>query len=192
MNEQDHQQHYQKQKQQTKLPAHIKNRVMRAARQEQTEAKPNLLQQWNWLLAVGCVTGLFLLFELVSYSRLPFEDNHQYTQVHIHKLEQEPFTSASQQPGYNQKIEQFQYAYQQRQQQNYAFHRKQKARLINNQGSWELATCDDQLIKISSQLMAELFKQRKVEEQLLPGNPVVIEFDQRGRIIRISDSQQMC
>lgn len=173
---------YQDRKKTVTTPGQIKSKVLFTARQAESQHSQARPFNWNIPAAAFCLVALMVLFQLISASNKPYSAK-EYTQVQFHTLKTET-APVSLNEHLEQSLKSIQYNHVQ-QQQTFAFHHRKTAHLIALTEGIELKTCDDTLIKISSQLLAERHLLKLEKHPFKSGDTVTIEFDAQGRIIAI-------
>ena len=150
----------------------------------------------KWLHRAGQVAiaaSTLLLVGLVAMQQ--YDMNHlpqprEYTVVEVHSLEAEKgLLSENVRHKYAQHYQAFL-----KQKQMFAQHHKKSAILQQLDDGWELKTCDEELVKISDELVSALYDMNSIESSLKAGDRVEIAFDITGIILGISRSEQaaMC
>ncbi|WP_156413625.1 hypothetical protein [Lacimicrobium alkaliphilum] len=64
-------------------------------------------------------------------------------------------------------------------------HHSNNARLVSIDSSWQIETCEQQLIVLTQELVAQMKHLKMLEQSLKQGDQIEIAFDQRGRILTI-------
>lgn len=173
---------YQKRKQKHQSPSSVKRSVMSHSRQDQ-----HWRPIFNRIGAVAIAASTLLLIALVTVHQgnlnKPVQTG-EYTFVELHSLDQQVNDLASNVRAryaehYNDYL---------KQKQILARHHKKAAVLNLYEDGWELTTCDQELVKISNELVLALQKIDKVGTQFSNGDFVDIEFDKNGIIIGIQQS----
>lgn len=179
---------YQQRKSLHKAPHAVLKRVMQeaAARQGNSSWKLNL---FNWTSGISLTAATLFLISVVAlqWRNLPLLPTSvvQYNLVEIHSLEEEyanvSDTSYSSKVKYEQHYAEFLHK-----QQTFARHHDKIASLRRLDEGWELTTCDEQLVKISAELVQALSDLNRIEAELQSGDWVDVVFNKEGKIIGIS------
>jgi hypothetical protein len=175
---------YQQRKELYKAPSSVKKHIIRAAKKKNTIGFTEL-NLVNWTKGISVAAATVLLISLIAIRN---NDNHWFNQksvevslVEIHSLNDEKVPLS-------QSIR-VKYAYNYHeylsQQQTLASHHRKNALLRLTEEGWELTTCDDELLKISAELVRTLINVNRIEKQVENGDRVDIIFDQDGHIISI-------
>ena len=170
---------YNKRKQKHRAPASIKRAVLIENRHS-TSFLPSL----NRLTGVAIAASLLLLVSLVVVQQRDWQygtPTVEYTLVEIHSLDQNPVAVAE---NVRQKNAQHYANYLLQEQILARHHRKSAVLNVASQG-WELATCEQELVKISAELVASLQQLDRVGTQFKTGDFVSIDFDKNGLIVGI-------
>lgn len=183
---------YQQHKQETQVPRYIKRQVMVAAQKANHQTKG----QWrsaHWVSAIASVAVFAILINMFIISKNTVDtfneltvdtQNRELVVGVVHRLESEVDARVAK----NEREQQFDSIYQDYQRQKLAFsvHHQQVAKLVAVSEGWSLKTCDDQLVKISPQLVSLFVDWEQIEANITLGDQVDITFDNQGRITKIS------
>ena len=150
----------------------------------------------KWLHRAGQVAiaaSTLLLVGLVAmqhYDLKQVPKPQQYTLVEIHSLDNEKGRlSENVRHKYVQHYQAFL-----KQKQMFAQHHKKSAIIQQLDDGWELKTCEEELVKISDELVSALYDINSIDTSLKTGDRVEIAFDRTGIILGIIRSEQaaMC
>jgi hypothetical protein len=182
---------YQQRKSLHKAPHAVQKRVMQEAkaRQGRQSWKLNL---FNWTTGISLTAATLFLISLVAlqWQNLPLLPTSvvQYNWVEMHSLEEE-YANVSD-ASYSSKVKYEQhYAEFLSKQQTFARHHDKIASLKRLDEGWELTTCDEQLVKISAELVQALRELNRIEAELQSGDWVDVAFTKEGRIIGIRQNK---
>ncbi|MFT4941204.1 MAG: hypothetical protein ACI88A_004268 [Paraglaciecola sp.] len=175
---------YQQRKTAYKAPSSVKRHIIRAAKKKKTVgfSEFNLT---NWTKGISLAAATVLLISLVAIRN---NDSNWFTPksvevslVEFHSLNDENVPlSQSIKVKYARNFDQYL-----NQQQTLANHHSKNALLRLTDEGWELTTCNDELLKISAELVLTLRNVNRIEEQLKNGDRVDIVFNQDGHIMKI-------
>ena len=142
---------------------------------------------------VAIAASTLLLIVLVAFQHYSL-NNHlpqqQYTLVEIHSLDEKEGPLSE---NVRHKYAQHYQAYL-KQKQMFAKHHKKSAIIQQLDDGWELKTCDEEIVRISNELINALYDLNSIETSLRAGDQVEIAFDRTGIILSIdrSNSATMC
>lgn len=179
---------YQQRKQHYRASASDKRRIM------DSELLSTPWQKWFHRVGqIAIAASTLLLISLVAFEQYKLnkpDSAQEYTLVELHSLEED---AGSLSANMRHKYAQHYNAYLE-QQQMFARHHKKSAVLSQFDNGWELQTCDQELVKISDELVEALHRMDTIEMSLKPGDLVDITFDKSGIIlgIRRSNRAAMC
>lgn len=171
--------HYSKQKRQFKAPIEHKKYVLQKAKRIDKETTTNTSLNW---FAPGALAASILV--LTYFVLIPQPINHipivaQNTYIELHTLEM-PDESNSRALAYAALEKEY------AQKQMITAVARKPARLeINDDGTWDLETCEDDVIQISKQLISMLKKYDVLNTHFNSGMMVAISFNSDGHITRI-------
>lgn len=184
---------YEKDKMREPSPSAIRRNVMLAANKEALASSSigNQLKRWmqtsKSLIAATAMIALVAAVWIGQYKleRGAFNQN-QYTNVQIHSLS-EPQELAS-----NNIRLKYDAAYKEflQQQGTLTAHHQSPAKLRLNDNGWTLATCKNELLQISDELLNILKDVQRIDTNLVIGDSVNILFAMDGRIIQIVKSPE--
>jgi hypothetical protein len=175
---------YQQRKAAYKAPSSVKKNIIRTAKNKQTIS----MTEFNfisWTKGISLAAATVLLISLVVIRN---NDTSWFNQksvevslVEIHSLSDENVPlSQSIRVKYARNYHQYL-----NQQQTLVSHHRKNALLRLTDEGWELTTCNDELLKISAELVRTLRSVNRIEERLENGDRVDIIFNQDGHIINI-------
>lgn len=149
---------------------------------------------WNWQSiyqqfgAIALAASTLLLIGLISLQQLPNQQKPLmvYRTIEVHDLQPEEIGTAEQirnqyAARYNQYLAQ---------RQTFAFHHQKSAILHQANSGWEMTTCDQELVKVSNDLLMALIGINKIESKIENGDSVEIMFDESGIILGIKQAKQ--
>lgn len=184
---------YEKDKMRKPSPSAIRRNVMLAANKEALASSSigNQLKRWMQTskLLIG-TTAMITLVVAVWVGQYKLEqgafNQNQYTTIQIHSLS-EPQELAS-----NNIRLKYDVAYKEflQQQGTLAAHYQSSAKLRLNDNGWTLATCKNELLQISDELLNILEAVHRIDTNLVLGDSVNILFAMDGRIIQIVKSPE--
>ncbi|BDX04900.1 hypothetical protein [Planctobacterium marinum] len=180
------QQQYQRQKQSAQPPESIKRYVLAKARR--ADKSPGSGLQKLPMLALAA--SLLVLAWLVLLPERQLKQETQFTVIDYHGLEAESSGSVDSAPAIQRRFEynaaQQRYAYQSQ----LGNAERKVARLsIQLDGSWQLATCEQNALLISKELVALLQKQQRLPAVLQPEAPMEVLFANDGKILQINQTE---
>jgi len=182
---------YQKDKMRGESPSAIRRNVMLAANKEALASSGIGMQLKRWVQAsksLVAATAMIALVAVVWVGQYKLErgafNQNQYTNVQIHSL------SAPQELASNNIRLKYDVAYKEflQQQGTLAAHHQSSAKLRLNDNGWTLATCKNELLQISDELLNILKDVQRLDTDLVIGDSVNILFAMDGRIIQIVKS----
>lgn len=175
---------YHARKSKYKSPASIKRAVLFKNTQQSS-----LLPSMKQITGVAVAASIMLLLSLIVIQDSRWSTNTppiEYTWVEVHSLSEAPVDLAK---NVRQKNA-LHYANFLKQEEVLEQRYKKDAVLqIVDQG-WELKTCEQELVKISADLVASLKSLDRVEKRIGDGDFVSISFDKNGLIVGIVATQQ--
>lgn len=176
---------YQKRKQKHKAPGSIKRAIVLNNTQSRL-----VWPSFNMLAGVGVTASLMLLISLIvmqqSQLNLP-PSRTELTLVEVHSLDKKSQSLAE---NVQQRHAQHYQNYL-KQQQILASHHKKSAVLHLAAEGWELQTCDQELLTISTELVATLQQLNRVDSSLKTGDYVNVDFDRNGLIVGIFQAETL-
>ncbi len=184
---------YEKDKMSVSSPSAIRRNVMLAANKEAlaTSGIGNQLKRWmQTSKSLIAATAMFALVAVVWLGQYKLErgafNQSQYTNVQIHSL------SAPQELASNDIRLKYDAAYKEflQQQGTLSAHHQSSAKLRLNDNGWTLATCKNELLQISNELLNILKDVQRIDTDLVIGDSVNILFAMDGRIIQIVKSPE--
>lgn len=184
---------YEKDKMRGSSPSAIKLNVMLAANKEALASSSIGMQFKRWmqtsksLIAATAMVALVAVVWVGQYKleRGAFNQN-QYTNVQIHSLaETQELASNNIRLKYDAAYKEFL-----QQQGTLAAHHQSSAKLRLNDNGWTLATCKNELLQISDELLNILKDVQRIDTGLVIGDSVNILFAMDGRIIQIVKSPE--
>jgi hypothetical protein len=184
---------YNNEKQSHSSPNSIRRNVILAAKKEELKANSLSNQFKHWanrstsLIAASAVIALVVVVGIGQYKLDKGGFNQEeYTNIQIHSF------SAPQELASDKLRLQYDTAYKDflQQQGTLSAHHKTSAKLkVTNEG-WSLATCQNELVQISGELLAVLNDMQRVDIDLHAGDSVDILFAMDGRIIQLLKSPE--
>ena len=179
---------YQRRKARSSSPSSIKRKIM-----EHEVFKPKW-HQWfsrTSTLALGLSTLLLIGLVYVQHTNLnQANSTHTYTMVEIHNL------APTEQPLSEHVRHRYAQHYNDylKQKQVFAMTHHKPAIIEKMDGEWALTTCQQELVKISDELIQALRQLDSIDTTLREGDAVQIAFDQSGIILGITrnHSAKMC
>ena len=184
---------YHKEKGNQASPSSIRRNVILAAKKEElaSNSLANKLKRWTntskSLVAASAVIALVAVVWLGQYKIEQGGFNQaQYTNVQIHSF------SGPQELASNKIRLQYDAAYKEflQQQGTLSAHHQSSARLKVSEDGWSLATCQNELLEISDELLAVLNDMQLIDNGLSTGDSVEILFARDGRILQIIKAQE--
>ncbi|MFT2090340.1 hypothetical protein [Paraglaciecola sp. 2405UD69-4] len=173
---------YSKRKSQHPAPASIKHKLLNA----QAADKSNTAI-FNRISYVAVAASTLLLIGVMLLRNQQFNTPAvAYQTIEIHSLETEasnPLSSESIKNRYAQHYEDYLM-----QQKTYAQHHQKHAKLTVAGNTWELTTCDNQVMQVSEELITALTEIHQIGSQVNSGDIVEIAFDQNGIILGIQST----
>lgn len=175
---------YRQRKNQHIAPASIKRAVL-----TKHQAKLNTQQIWRRISHVAVAASTLLLCGLVYWHYYAWQITEpqisgiQYTTVELHSLapaKQSEDLTERYAKHYNDYLSQ---------QNILAMHHTKQAVLRQTEGDWQLQTCDQQVVKVSQQLIQALRDIHQIDANLKDGDNVELHFDKNGIILSISQSR---
>lgn len=171
---------YDARKQRYQAPAASKRVVLRH-HQASHKASTTWLNRFQMLAIASATILLVSLVAINHYSMQHSDAPIKYTWVEIHSMEDEAtdqFANIRHRYStlYNDYLQQ---------QHVLLTHHNRNALLSQLDDGWELRTCDNELVKISRELVAQLTQMNLVSDTLKSGDRVNIEFNQSGLIVGI-------
>ena len=175
---------YQQRKNQHLAPASIKRAVI-----ARHQSAINTQRVWRRISHVAVAASTLLLCGLVYWHYYVWQVDEpvlattQYTTVELHSLaanKQSADISERYAKHYQQYLSQ---------QQVLVMHHKKQAVLRDKEGDWQLQTCDQQLVKVSKDLINALRNIHQIDENIKHGDSVELRFDKNGIILGISQSK---
>ncbi|MGO4891695.1 hypothetical protein [Flavobacterium sp. W21_SRS_FM6] len=177
---------YQQRKTQNPAPAGVKRHVL-----AQHQSSINHEKVWRRLTQVALAASTLLLFGLVFWHQYSWQNlepqlaAEQYTTIELHSLaprKQSDAISERYAKHYNNYLTQ---------QQVLAFHHKKQAVLQQMDDGWQLQTCDQQVVKVSQELINALRNIHQIEGTFSTGDKVEMMFDKTGLILGIKPSAKL-
>ncbi|GAA6186809.1 hypothetical protein [Aliiglaciecola sp. NS0011-25] len=170
---------YQQRKTKVQTTGSMKRQLMQS-----TESKSKLYTWFHHFQRATFATGTILLLGLVawqSYELRQSPETLRYTSVEIHNIDDQ------QSQDYSQISQRYQQHYQDYLQQKalLASHHQKSAILSQFENGWELRTCDNELVKISKQLIETLQQMNLINGNFKSGDSVEIAFNVSGLIVGI-------
>ncbi len=184
---------YEKGKMRGSSPSAIRRNVMLAANKDALASNSIGMQFKRWvqtsksLIAATAMIALVAVVWLGQYKlqQGAFNQN-QYTNVQIHSLaEAQELVSNDIRLKYDAAYKEFL-----QQQGTLAAHHQSSAKLRLNDNGWTLATCKNELLQISDELLNILKDVQRIDTGLVIGDSVNILFAMDGRIIQIVKSPE--
>lgn len=176
---------YQKRKQKHKAPGSIKRAVVLNNTQSRI-----VWPSFNMLAGVGVAASLMLLVSLIvvqqSQFNLPLKRT-ELTLIEVHSLDTESLSLAE---NVRQRHAQHYQNYLRQQQILASYHKKSAVLNLAAEG-WELRTCEKELLRISSELVAALQHIDRVDSGLKNGDYVDVDFDKNGLIVAITPAKSL-
>lgn len=175
--EQSLKEQYAKRKRQHLAPPSIKRYVLMKQQNHQTNA--HIFKRLSYV-AVAASTLLLMSFLLIERSErgLP---NADIAVVQIHTLSPEVESLSEH---LNSRYASHYHDYL-KQKQTFAAHHKKRAMLRDTDDGWQLATCDNEVLQLSDELITALVGMQQIDTQLKTGDMVDIAFDQSGIVLGI-------
>jgi hypothetical protein len=182
---------YNNKKQGQSSPKSIRRNVMLAAKKEELAANSfsNQLKRWanrsTSLLATSALVALIAVVWVGQYKLNQGAFNQEeYTNVQIHSFSvPEELASDKIRLQYDAAYKDFL-----QQQGTLSAHHTTSAKLRVTKDGWSMATCRNELVQISDELLAVLNDMQRVDIELHAGDSVDILFAMDGRIIQILKS----
>jgi hypothetical protein len=177
---------YQQRKAQNAAPAGIKRQVL-----AKHQAAMTSQQIWRRMTHVAVAASTLLLCGLVFWHHYSWQSVEQeiattnYTTIELHSLapsKQSDAISERYAKHYNNYLSQ---------QQVLAFHHKKQAVLQQTEDGWQLQTCDQQIVKVSQDLIDALRNIHQIEGTFKNGDNVEMRFDKSGLILGIKPSAKL-
>ena len=181
---------YQKHKQRQSAPAAIKRQVMQRARAENQTGWQQSGR--NLMTLVGLAMSCAFLAVLSFQYWLP-EPTHSTSSLRL--VELHTLAPAPNEPQYAKQVSYQQYRAEYLQKQALSMQVQQLARLtIKQDGSWQLARCDNKQLHLSKDLVAMLEQQKRLQASLHNGISVAYSTSAKGLITQIValDEPLMC
>jgi len=173
-------QHYAKRKRQHTAPASIKRQIL--AKQQDNQSITYIFRRIGYV-AVAASTLLLMSLLLIQQSdQVSPTINYQIVQLHTLDTDTENVSDSISNryaKHYNNYLAQ---------KKTYAAHHKSKAVLHLVDGNWQLKSCDNKVLQLSSELIAALSNIQRIDTQISSGDEVIIAFDQTGIILGITRS----
>jgi len=175
---------YRQRKNQHLAPASIKRALL-----TKHQSMLNTQQIWRRIGHVAVAASTLLLCGLVYWHYYAWQINEpqisaiQYTTIELHSL-----APAKQSDDLTERYAKH-YSDYLSQQNILAMHHTKQAVLRQTEGDWQLQTCDQQLVKISPELIKALRNIHQIDEDLKDGDKVELVFDKTGIILGISHSK---
>lgn len=167
---------------------HKANSSMKRHTLAQAESASNWSGIFNRFQHVAIAAGTLLLVGLValqSYELRQAGPEIEYTSVQIHSLESDQKQDYAQiKVLYDQHRDDYL-----KQKVILASHHKKAAFLSQFDDGWELKTCDQELVKISSELVQILKEMKLINPQIKRGDSVQIAFNVNGLIVGIEPAK---
>ena len=184
---------YEKDKMREPSPSAIRRNVMLAANKEALASGSIGSQVKRWLQtskSLIAATAMIALVAVVWVGQYKLEqgafNQNEYTNVQIHSLsEPQKLVSNNIRLQYDAAYKDFLL-----QQGTLAAHHQSSAQLRLNDNGWTLATCKNELLQISDELLNILKDVQRIDTDLMIGDSVNILFAMDGRIIQIVKSAQ--
>jgi hypothetical protein len=184
---------YKKDKMRGSSPSAIRRSVMLAANQEALASSSIGTQFKRWMQtskSLIAATAMVALVAVVWVGQYKLEqgafNQNQYTNVQIHSLaEPQELASNSIRLKYDVAFKEFLLK-----QGTLAAHHQSSAKLRLNDNGWTLATCKNELLQISDELLNILKDVQRIDTDLVIGDSVNILFAMDGRIIQIVKSPE--
>ncbi|MFQ3250873.1 MAG: hypothetical protein ACI9O6_002713 [Glaciecola sp.] len=182
---------YNIEKQSLSSPKSIRRNVMLAAKKEELAANSfsNQLKRWaNRSTSLLAATALVALVAVVWVGQYKLDqggfNQEAFTSVQIHSFSvPEELASDKIRLQYDAAYKDFL-----QQQGTLSAHHKTSATLRVTNNGWSLATCRNELVQISDELLAVLNDMQRVDSELHAGDSVDILFAMDGRIIQLLKS----
>ncbi|MFT5277254.1 MAG: hypothetical protein ACI97K_000338 [Glaciecola sp.] len=188
---------YERGKRQTKPAVGMRRDILMAAKKEELK-KYSLSKNFkNWLSVskgLSAITALSMLvaFVWLGQSELMYQKsreglaNVQYTRIQSHQLESESqLASEALRLKYDSAYKDYL-----NQQGALAAHHQSKAKLLMSEQGWQLATCDNELVEVSENVLAMLNELSRIDLNVVAGDSVNILFAFDGRILQILKSSE--
>ncbi|MBF7074773.1 hypothetical protein ISG33_15330 [Glaciecola sp. MH2013] len=185
------------------------SQVLLAKRELLLQAKTKQRQSYHWSEALSrwfsyskglsATAAVGLLVIVVWYGQIhvfsPNDHNNlanHYTNVEFTRVDSHELQSESQLVGANFRIK-YDKAYKDylRSKGVIAAHHQSSAKLRMSKSGWELATCDNELIKVSDELLSLLDDIERIDSDLKVGETVDIMYAMDGRIMQILRSNEV-
>lgn len=180
--------HYNKHKHQFKAPIEHKKHVLQKAKRIDKEVTQNI--NFNWFTSGALAASILVLTYFVlmpqSINHIPVIAQSTYIEYHTLDMPQEGYSRALAYAALEKE-----YA---KKQMLTAISRKPARLEINDDGTWDLETCEDEVIQISKQLVAMLQKYDVLNSPFDSGVMVAVSFNSDGHITRIDqlESPKVC
>ena len=170
---------YENRKKRNSSPTSLKRQVMK-----QTSKNKPIIALFNRFQQVAIAAGTLLLISLVAIQYYDVQHGQPpmtYTQVEVHSMGTEETTD------YAHISRQYNEHYQQFMQQKAVLvsHYSKSAVLNQIEDGWELVTCDQELLKVSNELITALKEMDLLGDALNSGDNVNIAFNRQGLIVGI-------
>jgi hypothetical protein len=173
-------QHYARRKLQHPAPASIKRQLL--TKQQDNQGTAYIFRRISYVAAAA--STLLLMSLLLIQQSDPISAELDYQLVQLHTLETNTETVSD---SINNRYANHYYDYL-AQKKTYAAHHKSKAVLHFVDEGWQLKNCDDEVLQLSSELIAALANIQQIDTQISSGDAVEIAFDQTGIILGITRS----
>lgn len=176
---------YQQRKSKTKSTASMKRQILQRA-----ESEPAPHGWFRSFQRVAFAAGTLLLLSLVALQSYEFRQSPNrlvYTSVELHNIDDH------QSQDYTQLSQRYQQHYQDylQQQALLASHHQKSAILTQFENGWELRTCNQELVKISKELVATLQQMNLINGHFKSGDSVEVVFNVSGLIVGINPNKTM-
>lgn len=171
--------HYNKQKRHFKASSDHKKQILQKAKRIDKEITPNSSLKWFAPGALAASILVLAYFVLIPQpiNRIPVVAQNTYIEIHTLDMPDENYSRAVAYATLEKE-----YA----QKQMITSIARRPARLeINDDGTWDLETCEDEVIQISKQLVSMLKKYEVMNTPINSGMMVAISFNSNGHITRI-------
>jgi hypothetical protein len=177
---------YQQRKAQYVAPAGIKRQVL-----VKHQTLLSNQQIWRRITHVAVAASTLLLCGLVFWHHYSWQSMEQqiatthYTSIELHSLapsKQSDAISERYATHYNDYLSQREIL---------AFHHQKQAILQQTDNGWQLQTCDQQVVKVSQDLINALRNIHQIEGTFKTGDHVALMFDKTGLILGIKPSPKL-
>lgn len=177
---------YQQRKAQYVAPAGLKRHLLTKHQSLMSSQKI-----WRRITHVALAASTLLLFSLVVWHHNTWQSLDQqiattnYTSIELHSLapsKQSDDISERYAKHYKNYLSQ---------QQVLAFHHKKQAVLQQTEGGWQLQTCEQQVVRVSQDLINALRNIHQIEGNFKTGDQVEMMFDKTGLILGIKPAQKL-